>query len=148
MLIPVPLALSIATLVSFPFQIPALAPWSSDTPPRCFHTPSAPIALLLRVEAPCPLILQRASLSVSLMQDCTAKLKFSNLKYPNCTIIELPKLKPEIIFKPFTNLCVVYPRCFSDASHPKDRGYGQSGFFVRILLRNGIENVDAFHMVN
>lgn len=76
------------------------------------------------------------------------RLMVRHLFEANQMIRDLKKLIPQVTF-PFVScpkdlvLCV-----FSDASHPRKRGYGHWGLITRILSCNGLKRTDIIHVID
>lgn len=93
-------------------------------------------------------VLPQASLVVSLMQQRITNLTVAGLCDANEMLAELRKLKPTITYRHVENSTEVSLCTFSDVAHPRDRDYGQTGFFTGILIRNGIDGRNVFHLID
>lgn len=82
------------------------------------------------------------------MQQKIARLTVENPVEANETLSELRKLDPTIAFRCVTSPLNVTLCSFSDAAHPKDRDYRQTGFFTGILRLDVKDGNDVFHMVD
>lgn len=92
--------------------------------------------------------LPQASLVVSLMQQRIGRLTVAHIVEANEMTVELRRLDPVIRFKKVTNPTDVVLCSFSDASHPKERDYGQTGNLTGILSKNGCADGEVFHLVD
>lgn len=62
---------------------------------------------------------------------------------------DLRKLDPTLLFIKPRNPGNVVLCTFSDAAHPKDRDYGQTGLFIGILSRKGgLDSRDIMHLID
>lgn len=66
----------------------------------------------------------------------------------NDIVRELRRLDPMIMFPKVRKARDVVLCTFSDAGHPKDRDYGQTGMLVGILSGSGILGDDIFPLVD
>lgn len=92
--------------------------------------------------------LPQASFVVSLMQQRIGNLLVEHLIEANEMVAELRKLTPTLTFPRAPNptnavLCSIY-----DAAHPKDRDYGQTGFFTGLLAQSGVNGKNIFHIID
>ena len=92
-------------------------------------------------------VLPQASFVTSIFQQKISALSVRHLVEANNMIDELLCLSPWIKFIKSSDVRNVIISSFSDASHPKDRDYGQSGIIcgLRIITNNG---VDLFHTID
>lgn len=93
-------------------------------------------------------VLPQASLVVSLMQQCIANLKVQHLIDANEMLKDLLKLKPWITFRRPSNTEQVTYCTFSDASHPNDRDYGQTGIIAGFRITNELDSRTIFHPID
>ena len=93
-------------------------------------------------------VMSQASLFVSIMQQRIGNLKVQHLIDANEMLRDLLKLKPWITFRrPINTENVTY--CpFSDASHPNDRDYGQTGIFAGLWITSKTHGKTIFHPVD
>lgn len=92
--------------------------------------------------------LPQASYVVSLMQQRVSRLKVKHLIDANNMLAELRKLSSTIFYQKVDTPYDVCLFSLSDASHPKDRDYGQTGILIGILARNGKEGKDVYHLID
>lgn len=77
--------------------------------------------------------LAQASYSVSLMQLRLGYFKLQHLIDANIMVGYLKKLNPVITYRQVHNVIEAALFKYSDASHPKDRDYGQTGILIGIV---------------
>ena len=93
-------------------------------------------------------VMPQASLVVSIMQQRIGNLKVQHLIDANEMLRDLLKLKPWITFRHPRNTNQVTYCTFSDASHPNDRDYGQTGIISGLRITNKINDRTIFHPVD
>eukprot|EP00177_Eucheuma_denticulatum_P007832 GFKZ01014258.1.p1 GENE.GFKZ01014258.1~~GFKZ01014258.1.p1 ORF type:complete len:1202 (-),score=97.36 GFKZ01014258.1:1881-5486(-) len=92
--------------------------------------------------------LPQASLVVSLMQQKLGNLRVKHLVEANEMVSELRRLKPILTYKKVLDPTSVSLFTFSDAAHPQDRDYGQTGLVIGIVARNITEDRIVFHVLD
>lgn len=93
-------------------------------------------------------ILPQAALVVSLMQQRLPRLKVAHLVDANEMVHGLRTLDPTIVFKRVpkaenASLCAL-----SDASHQKDKDYGQTDLLIGILCQCKLQKRSTFHVID
>ena len=93
-------------------------------------------------------VMPQASLVVSLMQQRIGNLTVQNLIDANEMLRDLLKLKPWITFRRPTNTESVTYCTFSDASHPNNCDYGQTGIFAGLRITSKTHGRTIFHPID
>ena len=89
-------------------------------------------------------VLPQAALVVSIMQQRLANLKVQHVIDANDMLKDLLKLKPWITFRRPSNTDTVTYCTFSDASHPNDRDYGQTGIIAGLQITSKLRKRTIF----
>lgn len=94
-------------------------------------------------------VMPQASYVTSVLQQQISALKVRHLVDANNMLGEILQLDPTLTFLKPHNVNNALISSFSDASHPRDRDYGQSGVLSGIRIQcDNYEAHDIFHMVD
>lgn len=94
-------------------------------------------------------VLPQASYVTSVLQQQISALKVRNLVDANEMVGEILQLEPTITFLQPHSVKEATISSFSDASHPRDRDYGQSGILCGLRIQEtNSHQPDIFHMVD
>lgn len=81
------------------------------------------------------------------MPQCISRLTVESLVDANQTVSKLQRLKPYLTFRRPPSPVHAIICSFSDASHPRDKDYGQAGGFTGILSHDA-DGQDAYDLVD
>lgn len=94
-------------------------------------------------------VLPQASFVTSVLQQQISALQVRHLVDANEMVAEIFQLEPVLTFLKPQHVKEAIISSFSDASHPRDRDYGQSGILCGLRIKEeGSDSQDIFHMVD
>lgn len=92
--------------------------------------------------------LPQAALVTSIMQQRLGRLKVEYLMDANVMTKELVELKPIVTYICPTNTPYIFLSTFTDASHPKDRDYGQTEMITGFRIGENAGQKEYFHAID
>lgn len=92
--------------------------------------------------------LPQASYVAFSVQQRVLRLKLEHLVNDNVMLTELMRLSSTIVYRKVDSAEDVCMFSLSDASHPNNRDYGQSGILTGILAKKGRKEMDVYHLTD